>query len=57
MIKLTRSLKTWIVKYYPEMTTPILFGHVECFTQEMWKEYFVWCNTAEAKQCWADGNK
>lgn len=50
MVKLTKSLKHWLYKNHPDLISPILFGHVELFTEEMNKEYMEWCKTEDGKR-------
>lgn len=49
MIKLTESLKVWMVKNYPEKLPLLMFGHIEIITEEMEQEYIKWCKTEEGK--------
>lgn len=50
MVRLTRSLQAWMLQFYPELISPIMFGHVELFTPEMKKEYLAWCQTNDGKR-------
>ena len=56
MIKLTESLKQWLIKNHPDIIHLIQFGHIELFTEEMQKEYISWCQTHEGKQYLKDGD-
>ena len=57
MIKLTESLKQWLIKNHPDIIHLIQFGHLELFTKEMQKEYLSWCKTDEGKQYLKGGEK
>ena len=56
MIKLTCSLKHWLVVNYPKIYVLITFGHVELFTPEMQAEYIEWCQTEEGKRYLVGGD-
>lgn len=49
MVKLTQSLNYWLFKNHADLLPLIMFGHIELFTEEMQKEYVVWCQTDEGK--------
>ena len=34
MVRFTLSMKEWIIKYHPELIVPIMFGHIELFTDK-----------------------
>ena len=57
MVKLTQSLQQWLWKYHRDKIVPIMFGHLEVFTEEMQKEYLEWCLTDEGKQYLEGGSK
>ena len=57
MIKLTESLKQWLIKNHPDIIHLIQFGHLELFTKEMQEEYLSWCKTDEGKQYLKGGEK
>lgn len=54
---MTQSFEHWLFKFHKEKFTPIMFGHVEEFTDEMKKEYLEWCKTEEGKQYLKGGSK
>ncbi len=57
MVRFTLSMKEWIIKYHPELIVPIMFGHIELFTDEMKKEYLEWCKSDEGKEYLKGGSK
>lgn len=57
MVKLTQSLEHWLWENHRDIITPIVFGHIELFTEEMAKEYIEWCKTDEGKQYLKGGSK
>lgn len=50
MVKLTHSLQHWLYIHHPDIIAPLMFGHVELFTEEMKKQYIEWCQTEEGKR-------
>ena len=50
MIKMTKSMKVWLLKFHPELYVLIGFGHLELFTEEMAAKYIEWCKTDEGRQ-------
>lgn len=57
MVKLTQSLSHWLWKNHRELIAPIMFGHTELLTDEMWEEYLNWCATDDGKQYLQGGSK
>lgn len=57
MIVLTESLKQWLFRFHRDLVVPLLFGHVDLFTDEMWEEYIEWCKTDEGTQYLDGGAK
>ena len=57
MVKLTQSLRVWLMKNHPKIIPLITFGHTELFTDEMAAEYAEWCQTEEGKQHLKGGSK
>lgn len=49
MIRLTKSLEFFIIRYHKDILVPLSFGHSEVLTEEIWQEYLNWCQTDEAK--------
>ena len=56
MVKLTKSLQHWLFKNNPDLISPIMFGHVELFTDEMQKEYIEWCKTEDGQRYMKGGD-
>lgn len=50
MIKLTQSLKQFLFQNYHDILTPLMFGHMELLTPEIYDEYLKWCKTDEGKK-------
>lgn len=50
MVKMTQSMEQWLWKYHRDLFTPLLFGHLELFTEELAREYRDWCLTDEGRQ-------
>ena len=50
MIKLTCSLRHWLVENHPDIAVLIMYGHTELLTSKMWKAYIDWCRTTEGKR-------
>lgn len=57
MVKLTQSLRVWLMRTRPDIMPLIEFGHTELFTDEMAAEYAEWCQTEEGKQHLKGGSK
>lgn len=49
IVGFTQSLQAWLTKYYPELIGPLMFGHLELFTDELQQEYVEWCQTEEGR--------
>jgi hypothetical protein len=49
MITFTQSMQKWLFDYHPELIAPLMFGHIENFTNEHAKEYLSWCKTDEGR--------
>ena len=50
MTELTQSLRHWLWENHREIIAPMMFGHIELFTDEMQEQYLEWCETADGKQ-------
>lgn len=50
MVKLTQSMQHWLWENHRDKITPILFGHLEVFTEEMETDYLEWCKTEEGRK-------
>ena len=57
MIKLTQSLRHWLWENHPELITPLLFGHIEVFTEDINNAYMEWCKTEDGRQYLKGGSK
>lgn len=57
MVTLTQSLEHWLFENHKELIVPLMFGHVELFTEEIENEYLAWCKTDEGKQYLKGGSK
>lgn len=57
MVKLTQSLAQWLWDNHRDKLSPIMFGHTELLTDEMWDKYIEWCKTDEGKQYLKGGSK
>ena len=57
MVTLTQSLEHWLLENHKELIVPLMFGHVELFTEEIENEYLAWCKTDEGKQYLKGGSK
>ena len=57
MVKLTESLKQWLLKNHSDKISLIMFGHIELLTSEMWDEYVEWCKTDDGRQYLEGGSK
>ena len=57
MVKLTQSLAQWLWDHHRDILSPIMFGHIELLTDEMWNEYIEWCKTDEGAQYLKGGSK
>lgn len=42
MIKLTQSLQQYLCVNHREIIVPLMFGHTEVLTQEIWDAYIEW---------------
>lgn len=56
MVKLTCSLKHWLLENHLDIYPLITFGHIELFTPEMRKEYIEWCQTEEGRRYLVGGD-
>ena len=56
IVKLTKSLKHWLFKKHTDLISPIMFGHVELFTEEMQEKYIEWCKTEDGKRYMKGGD-
>ena len=50
MIVFMKSFKTWLASIHPELVVPIMFGHVELMTDDLYREYRNWCKTEEVRR-------
>lgn len=57
MVRLTQSLRVWLMKNHPDILPLIEFGHTELFTDKMAAEYANWCQTEEGMQHLKGGSK
>jgi hypothetical protein len=57
MVKLTQSLEQWLWENHRDKIVRIMYGHTEYMTEEMWKEYTLWCDTDEGRQYLKGGSK
>ena len=57
MVRLTLSLRHWVLENSPKELPLIMFGHTELFTEEMQKEYLEWCQTEEGKKYLKGGSE
>lgn len=57
MVNLTASLEHWLWENHRDKIAPIMFGHIELLTQEMWDAYIEWCQTDEGKEYLEGGSK
>lgn len=54
---MTQSMEIWLATYHRDKFVPIMFGHLEVFTEEMAREYAEWCLTEEGCQYLKGGSK
>lgn len=57
MVKFTLSMEKWLIEFHPELIAPLMFGHVELFTDEMKKEYLEWCKSDEGREYLKGGSR
>ena len=57
MVIMTQSMERWLAKYHRDLFVPLMFGHLELFTEKLQKEYKEWCLTDEGKQYLKGGSK
>lgn len=57
MVKLTQSLKQWLIENCPDKLPLIMFGHTELLTEEMYEEYLEWCQTDDGKKYLKGGSE
>ena len=50
MVEMTLSLRKFLWKFYRDIYTHIMFGHLELLSEEIKEEYIEWCKTDEGKQ-------
>lgn len=50
MVKMTQSFQYWCLKNHKDIFVPLMFGHTELLTEELYNEYLEWCQTEEGKQ-------
>ena len=56
MVKLTYSLRHWLIKNHPDILPLVLFGHVETLTAKVRQEYLNWCQSDEGKRYLVGGD-
>lgn len=49
MVKFTKSMEMFLINFHVELIAPLMFGHLELWTDELSKEYFEWLKTDEGK--------
>lgn len=54
---MTQSMEVWLFNYHRDEIVLIMFGHLELFTDEMWRDYLEWCKTEEGRQYLKGGSK
>ena len=57
MVRLTLSLRHWLLENYPKELPLIMFGHTELFTEEMQEKYLEWCQTEEGRKYLKGGSE
>lgn len=57
MNKLTQSLQHYLFVNHREIVVPLMFGHTEGLTQEIWNAYIEWCKTEEGRKYFKGGEK
>lgn len=57
MLIMTQSMEVWLFTYHRDKVVPLMFGHLELFTEEMAREYAEWCMTEEGRQYLKGGSK
>lgn len=57
MLIFTQSMEKWLATYHRDLFVPLMFGHLELFTDELAKEYTEWCLTEEGRQYLQGGSK
>jgi hypothetical protein len=50
-------MEIWLATYHRDLFVPLMFGHLELFTDELAKEYADWCQTEEGLQYLKGGSK
>lgn len=53
----TQSMEVWLFTYHRDLFVPLMFGHLELFTDELAREYADWCQTEEGRQYLKGGSK
>lgn len=53
----TQSMEVWLFAYHRDLAVPLMFGHLELFTEEMAEEYVDWCRSEEGRQYLHGGSK
>jgi len=54
---MTQSMEVWLATYHRDLLVPLMFGHLELFTDELAREYADWCQTEEGRQYLKGGSK
>lgn len=57
MVKLTQSLQQYLFVNHRDIIVPVLFGHTELITDEIWNAYIEWCKTEDGKQYLEGGSE
>jgi len=57
MVKMTQNFTVWCLKFHRDLYSPLMFGHVELMTQELYDEYLTWVQTDEGRQYLKGGSK
>lgn len=53
----TQSMEVWLFAHHRDLVVPLMFGHLELFTEEMAEEYADWCRSEEGRQYLKGGSK
>lgn len=57
MVKMTQSFSAWCIKFHKDLYGPLMFGHTELLTRELYDEYLAWAQTDEGRQYLKGGSK
>jgi hypothetical protein len=49
MVSMTNSFSHWCFTYHKDIYVPLVFGHTELLTADLYCEYLDWIKTDEAK--------